>query len=77
MALFTTIRSGSNKVCQETTNAPRFGAFLPLLFELAGDEVARWNRLTDRMSMIVQRLAEQGIVYDRATTKMIDVVAGK
>lgn len=37
-----------------------------LLLDVAGNEVARWNILTDRMWLIVQRLAEQGYVYDKA-----------
>lgn len=44
-----------------------------LLSDVAGDEVARWNPITDRMSLIVQRLAEQGYVYDKTTKTMSDL----
>lgn len=44
-----------------------------LASSLAGDEVVRWNTLTDRMSLILQRLAEQGYIYDRATKTIKDI----
>lgn len=39
---------------------------------MAGDEVDRWSPLTDRMSLIVQQLAEQGYFYDGSSHSIIE-----
>ena len=46
---------------------------LPLLMShLAGDEDSGWNPVTDRMMLIVQRLAEQGYFYDSVRNVIIE-----
>ncbi len=50
-------------MCQETTNAPHSGAFLPLLFKLAGDEPAVWHTLFEDFIIVAHKLELLGFTY--------------
>ena len=43
---------------------------------LAGDENIRWNFLLERITLITQKMEEQGIVYDSASGIIIEVEEG-
>jgi hypothetical protein len=60
-------------VCQVKTYAPNFGAFLPLLFELAGDESAIWHTLFKDFILVAQKLEKLGFKYYNGKVVILEV----
>jgi hypothetical protein len=58
--------------CQIKTNAPTFGAFLPLLKTLAGDESLNWHPVISDFILVARKLEKLGFVYGKGGVIIIE-----